>query len=43
MEYGELLEDMEYETPILDTKHNKMMLLLIEMAKFYGVMDNPSG
>ncbi|WP_305927769.1 hypothetical protein [Bacillus mycoides] len=34
---------MEHEKPILDTKHNKMVLLLIEMAKFYGEMDNPSG
>jgi hypothetical protein len=35
---------MEHEKSILDTKHKKMVLLLIEVAKFYGGMDNlPSG
>ncbi len=43
VKHGEIFEDMEHEKPILDTKHNKMVLLLIEMAKFYGEMDNPSG
>jgi hypothetical protein len=31
----EFFEGMEHEKPVLDTKHYKMVLLLIEMATFY--------
>ncbi|MEW4153347.1 hypothetical protein Q0N88_25765 [Bacillus thuringiensis] len=34
---------MEHEKSILDTKHKKMVLLLIEMARLYDEMDPSSG
>ncbi|WP_179194242.1 hypothetical protein [Bacillus thuringiensis] len=34
---------MEHEKSILDTKHKKIVLLLIEMARLYDEMDHLSG
>lgn len=40
---GEIFKVMEHEKSILDTKHKKMVLLLIEMARLYDEMDHSSG
>ncbi|WP_176342291.1 hypothetical protein [Bacillus thuringiensis] len=40
---GEIFEVMEHEESILDTKHKKRVLLLIEMATFYDEMDTSIG
>ncbi|MED1304098.1 hypothetical protein P4U65_26890 [Bacillus pacificus] len=37
---GEIFKVMEHEKSILDTKHKKMVLLLIEMARLYDEVDN---
>ncbi|WP_420973620.1 hypothetical protein [Bacillus thuringiensis] len=37
---GEIFEVMEHQKSILDTKHKKRALLLIEMARLYDEMDN---
>lgn len=37
---GEIFEVMEHQKSILDTKHKKRMLLLIEMARLYDEVDN---
>ncbi|WP_197223350.1 hypothetical protein [Bacillus thuringiensis] len=40
---GEIFKVMEHEKSILDTKHKKIVLLLIEMARLYDEMDHSSG
>jgi hypothetical protein len=40
---GEIFKVMEHEKSILDTKHKKIVLLLIEMARLYDEMNHSSG
>ncbi|MGR5865077.1 hypothetical protein ACT7C1_15160 [Bacillus paranthracis] len=40
---GGIFKVMEHEKSILDTKHKKRVLLLIEMATLYDEVDNSSG
>ncbi|MDA2638925.1 hypothetical protein PDQ79_31375 [Bacillus cereus] len=37
---GEIFKGMEHEKSIFDTKHKKMVLLLIELARLYDEVDN---
>ncbi|ENL4423381.1 MULTISPECIES: hypothetical protein [Bacillus cereus group] len=39
---GEVFGIMDHEESILDTKHKKRMLLLIEMARLYDEMNRSS-